>query len=403
MKRFHVSYRTSTGSLNSRLISAENVEEAEGIARFEGIWPEKIIEEKGRSIFLKPFGWVSLGELYHFTWMFAALTRAGFPILEALDFLAERSSHGILKVTLRDIFEKIQSGSGMKAAFAAHPTVFDLTYQSLVGIGEETGELNKILSRLRDLIGRKIKLRRDLIHALSYPIIVLGLSILIVWAILKYIVPKFVEIYGRYGEELPGLTQFVISCSDFVIKYTIQTLVVILLIIILGYFIRNTRWGKPLWDRVILYLPIAGPMIHDYDIAHFARSFSILFHSGVPLLTALEILIPTVERVPIREAIVNATQEISSGKSIGESFLAQEPWFPDVFNRMLIVGERSGFLSEMLDHIADYYEESFNKYVDTLTTLIEPFLIVFLGGIIAIITIALYLPIFALGKVILKR
>jgi len=402
MKRFSVRIQNSVGEEEVREIAANSLEEAQQMATLQGFAGAEINEISGDNS-SSWWGSVSLSELFHFTRLFGTLIKAGLPILEALETIRERTTNQHFQNVLNQIYGDIQSGTNMGTAFGAHPDVFDFTYQSMIKVGEESGELGRVLQRLVLLLDRKIKLRRAIRRALTYPILVLCISSLVTYAILTFIVPRFKEIYKRFGGDLPGITKFTISTSDFLLEHSVGLFIGLALVILLIHFAGKTRTGKRIFDHIILSLPLLGPMFHTFEIAQFSQNFSILIHSGVTVTTSLDILNSAISREPIREAAIAANEAIRSGKPMGESFGSQEPWFPDLFNRMVAVGERSGNLTEMLDHIAEFYEEEFHNRVETLASLIEPILIVFLGLVIGGIVISLYLPIFGMAKLIARR
>ncbi len=403
MKKFRVSVRTLNGDLETRDITAQNQTEAAELIRLQGGLPEAISEAtEGWSFsFGKPG--VPLGELYHFTRLFATLSKAGVPLLETLELLSQRSSHPGLGLVLTAIVDDVRGGSGLAVAFKAHPDVFDPTYMNMVQVGEESGELPKVLLRLTSLLEKRLQLRRMIKKALTYPLLVMGLSGLVTYGILTYIVPRFKDIYARFGGDLPWLTKLTINISDILIQHALITLAVIPLLIGACMMLVRTPGGRRLWDRFLLSLPLFGPMFHTYEIAGFAKSFAILIHSGITVSSSLAIITPAIDRAPIRDAIEQVAESIKGGTTMSESFYKHEPWLPDLLNRMVAVGEKTGNLPEMLEHVAEYYEDEFHANVETLASLIEPMLIVFLGVIIGGIVVSLYLPIFGMAKLISRR
>jgi len=405
MKNYRITYQDEAGAEQTRDFSAATAAEAEQYAQIEGIQPLSIKEaplDEGFSLSFS-FGGVPLSELYHFTRLFGTLVKSGVPILEAFEEIEQQTTHDNMKKTLKKLQDDVRSGVTLEAAFAAHPDVFDFTYQSLIKVGEEAGELEKVLYRLVGLIDRRIKFRRILRGAMTYPILVMVVSGGVTWGILTYIVPRFKDIYSRFKGELPGLTKFTLTVSDFMAEHTIAFVVAMMICFLTFKLAVRTQTGKALFDRFLLSLPLFGQMYHTFEIAQFSKSFSILIHSGVTVTTSMEILAPAINREPIREAILAANRSIHSGKPMGESFAEQSPWLPSLLNRMVSVGERSGNMTEMLDHVSEFYEEEFTHSVESLASLIEPILIVFLGVVIGGIVLSLYLPIFSMAKLITKR
>jgi len=404
MKNFLVKVRAPAGGFTVIKIAAESPQNAMDIAALQGHIPAEAFEDSetapSRSY---SFGSVPSSELYHFTRLFATLTRAGIPILETLDLLAGRVSHPVLRSALEDINKAIRDGNGLKISFAKHPKVFDSTYLQLIEVGEESGKLPQILERLAFLLKKKLQLRGMVIKALTYPMLVVFVSTIVVSGIMVFIVPRFKGIYAKFGGELPSITLFTISCSDFIVANIVK----IALLFFVGFFVvmafRKTRRGKKIFDSVAFRLPLFGSMLHTYEIAGFSKSFAMLVHSGITVTSALDLIVNAVDCFQVADALRDANNSIRNGRTLSESFDKQEPWLPDLLNRMVDVGERTGNLSEMLDHVADYYEEEFYNKVEVIASLIEPILIVCLGIIIGVIVVSLYLPIFGMAKLVAKK
>ncbi|GAB4272841.1 MAG: type II secretion system F family protein [Candidatus Rifleibacteriota bacterium] len=404
MKKYLVKVQKQDNSFEMVSIQAQSAKEALEIASVRGLSALEAIEEPDTSSSFNPgFGHVPASELYHFTRLFATLTRAGVPLLETLELLTNRASNTILKETLAKITNDVKEGNSLKASFAKHNDIFDRTYLQLMEVGEESGNLPQVLDRITQLLKKKIQLRGMIVKALTYPVLVLVLSTVVVAAILIKIVPRFKEIYAKFGGELPALTRFTLGCSDVLINYSPWIIGAALLIFALVYFGKRTASGKRIYDGIVLNLPLFGSMFHTYEIAGFAKSFSMLVHSGITVTAALDLIQQAIERVQVGEALKKANNLIKSGTTISKSFDAQQPWLPELLNKMVAVGERSGNLPEMLDHVAEFYEEEFNNKIETLASLIEPMLIVFLGVVIGGIVISLYLPIFGMAKLISRR
>ncbi len=403
MQKYKVKAQRSDGNIETLIIDAESPSDAMNSASVRGYTPvDAVIEPKNMSF--SGFGRsVKATELYHFTRLFGTLTRAGIPIIETLEMLVNRADSQVMKNTLRAIVDNISDGNSLKSSFARFPEVFDRTYLQLLEVGEESGKMPQVLDRLTGLLKKRIQLRGMIIKALTYPVLVMVLSFVVVVAILVKIVPRFKEIYSKFGGELPALTQFTLHCSDLLINYFPAFAAALIIIVAILTALKKTHAGKRFYDRMLLSLPLFGEMFHTYEIAGFAKSFSMLVHSGITVTSALELIRQSVEREPVRDSITVASEMIREGKDIAQSFDSQAPWLPELLNRMVAVGERSGNLPEMLDHVAEFYEEEFNNKVETLASLIEPMLIVFLGVVIGGIVISLYLPIFGMAKMISRR
>lgn len=401
MKSFRVKVQNSDGSLDFVMIKAETNREAMDLAEVRGYNAVEATVEVSKSKLYS--GRVPDSELYHFTRLFATLTRAGIPILETLEMLVNRIGNVNLRSALQDITTNISAGTGIRASFEKHPQIFERSYLQLLEVGEESGKLPQVLERLTGMLRKRIQLRGMIIKALTYPVLVMALSFVVVVAILVKIVPRFKDIYARFGGELPAITQFTLKCSDLLINYFPVFAAIIILFVAMMYAGKRTAVGKRFYDRLVLSLPLFGQMFHTYEIAGFSKSFSMLVHSGITVTSALELISQSLDRIPVKNAIYQANELIRTGRPIAESFDNQLPWLPELLNRMVAVGERSGNLPEMLEHVADFYEEEFNNKVETLASLIEPVLIIFLGVIIGGIVVSLYLPIFGMARLISQR
>ncbi|HOI89652.1 MAG TPA: type II secretion system F family protein [Candidatus Rifleibacterium sp.] len=402
MKKFKVKAQRSDGSTEILSISAESPRDAMDAVAIRGLNPINAeLEVENTPISFG--GGVKDDELYHFTRLFGTLTRAGIPIIETLEMLVNRADSQTMQDALKNIVASISDGNSLKSSFEKYPKIFDRTYLQLLEVGEESGKMPQVLERLTGLLKKRIQLRGMIIKALTYPMLVMVLSFIVVGAILIKIVPRFKEIYAKFGGDLPAITKFTLACSDALINYFPAFAGGTVLFVIILVLLKRTATGKRLYDRTVLSLPLFGQMFHTYEIAGFAKSFSMLIHSGITVTSAMELIRQSVDREPIRESITTAAEMIRQGKDIAQSFDSQLPWLPELLNRMVAVGERSGNLPEMLDHVSDFYEEEFNNKVETLASLIEPMLIVFLGVIIGGIVVSLYLPIFGMAKLISRR
>lgn len=401
MKNFKVKVQNADGSFDSVRIKAETGREAMDLAGIRGYNAVEATtdDERGKI----SFGRIPDSELYHFTRLFATLTRAGIPILETLELLGSRIDNQYLRSALQGIIADVNDGTGIRASFGKYPLIFDKSYLQLVEVGEESGKLPQVLERLTGMLRKRIQLRGMIIKALTYPVLVMVLSFVVVVAILVKIVPRFKDIYSRFGGDLPAITKFTLKCSDLLINYFPVFAGIVILFVSMIYAGKRTVVGKRLYDRLVLSLPLFGQMFHTYEIAGFSKSFSMLVHSGITITSSLDLISQSIDRIPIKNAIFAANELIRTGRPIAESFDSQMPWLPELLNRMVSVGERSGNLPEMLDHVADFYEEEFNNKVETLASLIEPVLIVFLGVIIGGIVVSLYLPIFGMARLISQR
>lgn len=347
-----------------------------------GMW----MVEKG---FVKPFG---KDELNRFTRQLAILINAGVPIMDCLEILSKQEKNPSLKVTLRTVMEDVGSGKTLYEGLMAQKG-FDKLYCSLVKAGEAAGILDTILNKLSEFMEKQEKIKKQIKSALTYPGIVLFIGVFVTWGLMVYVVPQFVGMLTDSGQEIPGITQFVINVSDFFQEYTVMMIPGLIVMFILFSNFIKTKEGKVSWDRFTMKAPVFGEIIIKGNLSSFSRTLATMLSAGVALIEALEICIETLDNTQIAKDFKGVREAVMKGKSITEP-LGRIKYFPPLVNQMVKVGESTGNLDEMLVKIADVFEEETEEAIKTMTSLIEPLILVGLGGIIGTVLIAMYLPIF---------
>lgn len=347
-----------------------------------GMW----MVEKG---FVKPFG---KDELNRFTRQLAILINAGVPIMDCLEILSKQEKNPSLKVTLRTVMEDVGSGKTLYEGLMAQKG-FDKLYCSLVKAGEAAGILDTILNKLSEFMEKQEKIKKQIKSALTYPTIVLVIGVGVTWGLMVFVVPQFVGMLTDSGQEIPGVTQFVIDVSDFFQEYTIMMVPGFFVMFILFSNYIKTKEGKIGWDRFTMKAPVFGEIIIKGNLSSFSRTLATMLSAGVALIEALEICIETLDNTQIAKDFKGVREAVMKGKSITEP-LGRIKYFPPLVNQMVKVGESTGNLDEMLVKIADVFEEETEEAIKTMTSLIEPLILVGLGGIIGTVLIAMYLPIF---------
>jgi type IV pilus assembly protein PilC len=331
-----------------------------------------------------------------FTRQFATMIDAGLPLIQALDILGSQEPNPTLKKAIGRIRGDVESGSTLSNALKKHPKIFSDLYVSLVAAGEMGGMLDTILARLATYIEKNEKLKSKVKGALVYPSVVLTISIIVIAILLIFVIPVFQEMFEGLGGELPYLTQLVVDISHF-LRYNI---IYILAVIALAYFafirFRATEKGRFAVDKTLLGLPVFGSLLKKSAVASFTRTLGTMTSSGVPILDGLGIVAGTSGNKVVEQAILDTRTAISEGKTIAEP-LSKSGIFPPMVTQMISVGESTGALDTMLEKIADFYEDEVDAAVDALTSLIEPFMMVFLGGTIGVMLAAMYLPIFKMA------
>lgn len=321
----------------------------------------------------------------------ATMIRAGLPLIEVLNILGEQVERLTMKNVLRQVERDVQGGSSFYEALARHPRVFNQFFLSMVKAGEASGMLDTILDQVATYLEKSASIRRKVKAAIMYPAVVSVVAALIMVLIMWKVVPVFEEIFADLDEELPMLTQMVIAISRF-----IRDRWAVALAGIIGFIVLFKQWGKTKSgrfriDTIKLRMPVFGPLLLKVAIARFTRSLGTLMRAGVNILGALEIVARTAGNVVIEQAVMNTKTSIQGGESITKP-LVESGVFPPMVTRMIEVGEKTGALENMLQKVAEYYEDQVDAAVSGLTSLIEPLLIVGLGISIGTIVIAMFMP-----------
>lgn len=338
-------------------------------------------------------------DLVVFTRQFATMIDAGLPLVQALDILQDQQSNPTFRRVIKDIKRSVEEGATLSDAVRKHPKVFDHLFVNLVAAGEVGGILDVILNRLASYIEKLANLKKKVKGAMTYPGIVISIAIIVVAVILIFVIPVFAGLFKDAGAKLPAMTLFVMNLSDFAKSY-IHWIVLSCVLAWMGIKqVRRTHRGRELIDRMLLRSPVFGMLIKKVSIARFTRTLGTMLSSGVPILDGLDIVASTSGNVVIENSIRKARNAIAEGRPVAEP-LQETSVFPVMVTQMIAVGEATGALDSMLGKIADFYDEEVNTAVDSMTALLEPMLIVFLGVTIGFLLVAMYLPIFQIADVV---
>ena len=338
-------------------------------------------------------------EVVIFSRQFATMINAGLPILQCLDILSAEEPNKVFKKIITGLKDDIEGGSSLTDALKKHPEVFNELFINLVAAGEAGGILDIILNRLSAYMEKAMKLKGKVKSAMTYPLATMVIAIAVVILLLYKVVPVFEDMFSSFESALPAPTQFLVDASKFVqhnILYIIGTFVAIGIIFVRYY---RTERGRLQIDTMILKAPVFGLLIKKVAVAKFSRTLSTMMSSGVPILEGLEICSKTAGNKVIENALMDTRKSISEGKTIAEP-LANAGIFPSMVVSMISVGENTGALDAMLSKIADFYDDEVDLAVDAMTSLLEPFMMVFIGGVVGGMLIALYLPIFTMAGAI---
>jgi type IV pilus assembly protein PilC len=400
MSEFVWEARARTGELRKGVMDADDEPAVQARLRAQQLMPTKI-KKKGKGFSVQIGTGVDLKEVVTFTRLFATMIDAGLPIVQCLDILCNQTDNKAFAVVLRDVKANVEQGATFSDSLRRHPKIFDALYVNLVQAGEVGGILDTILNRLAVYNEKAIKLRRQVRGAMVYPSAVLIIFTGVLAILLGWVIPSFKTIFKDLGssDELPYLTQIVIAVSEAFIGYLPLILLVAIGAGIATVYFYKTPKGKKLFHTMFLKMPIVGPVLRKVAVARFTRTLGTLLASGVPILDALEIVARTAGNVVVEEAIMYSRAKISEGKNMAGP-LMETNVFPPMVVQMVGVGEQTGALDAMLGKIADFYEEEVDVAVAALTSLIEPLMMVSIGGTVGVVLIAMYLPIFSIaGKI----
>ena len=336
-------------------------------------------------------------EVIPFTRQLASMTKAGMTILDTIRTLEEQCSNPEFKKVLTHLLVGIERGSPLSTVLKDVPQLFNDMYVHMIEAGEQSGKFEDICNRLALTLQAGSKLRKKVKSAMTYPTVIVSIATLMAIGLIQFVVPIFAEMFAGFGKELPFLTQKLVDISDFGKKWWYIIIpVVIAAFWLFGRWKRTDR-GRVVFDEWMLKLPVFGQLNHKSAIARFCRIFAQMLGAGVPVLNAMLVVAQSIGNKRLEVSILAARREVEQGNQISPS-LASKPYMPILMCRMIAAGEKAGRVEEMLDSVADTYDEEVESTLATLTSLMEPFLMVFLGAVIGTIVLAMFMPIFNLGS-----
>ena len=357
------------------------------------------IEETAKRRAMSFGGSVKLEEIVIFSRQLATMVDSGIPLVHALDILCEQIEKPVFRNIMAKIKDDIETGSSLSDAFARHPAVFSTLYVNMVKAGESSGALDDILDRLAAYLEKSNMLQRKVKASLVYPAVVVTMAMLITLVMLIKVIPTFKGIFEMLGGTLPLPTRILILVSDTIREMFLYVAAALAVAVFALKKYMKTAQGKENFDKMLLAIPVLGPLFRKVAVAKFTRTFATLVKSGVPILVSLEIVGKTAGNTVIEKAVESVRNSIKEGENIADP-LAKSGVFPPMVVRMIKVGEQTGELEKMLTKIADFYEDQVDAAVSGLTSLIEPLIIAFLGIVIGGIVIAMFLPVFKLTEII---
>ncbi|RJP21316.1 MAG: type II secretion system F family protein [Candidatus Abyssobacteria bacterium SURF_5] len=411
MSTFQYTARDKAGNVLNGVLDADNKQDLLQKLRGKGLVPtsvneggpaaartasRKAVAAAGAAVKGKK---VKPDEMVLFTRSLATMVNAGLPLLQGIDIMIEQTESQNFKKVLTQVGQDIEAGLTFSDALKKHPRAFPELYSSMVRAGEASGNLDGILVQLAEYLEATEKLKREIKSAMTYPVIALVIVVAIAAGLLIFIVPKFKEIFDSLGGQLPMPTLVLIAISNAMRSYALVFLGLgFALIVGLRYYISTTT-GRYQFDSFKLRLPVFGSLFRKVAVSRFARTMSTLTRSGVPVLAALEIVERTIGNDVISRAVRESQSSISAGATIADP-LAKSGVFPLMVTRMIDVGEKTGALDELLSKISEFYDQQVEAAIASLTSMIEPMLILFLGVVVGGMVLALFLPIFKLSTLV---
>ncbi len=362
-----------------------------------------IIKEKPKGLFdniafFKPK--VTGKDIVVFTRQLSTMINAGLPLVQGLEILEKQQENPTFKTTLKEIRSDVEAGSTLADSMRKKPKVFDNLFTNMIEAGETGGILDTILTRLATFMEKSMALKKKIKGAMTYPTVCLAISTVILIVILVFVVPVFRTMFEGFGHSLPLPTQIVVNLSDFFKSNFLYIIIVFFIIVMAIKKTYATEKGRTFFDRTSLKTPVFGILLRKVAVAKFTRTLSTMLSAGVPILEALQVVAKTSGNKVIEKAVFRVGDSIAEGRPIAEP-LEESGVFPNMVVQMINVGESVGALDVMLEKIADFYDEEVDQAVENLTAMIEPFMMVFLGGMIGGIVVAMYLPIFKLSSVMM--
>ncbi len=400
-------YRCRLGTASGHIIEGVYVAESEATLRREledkGLYV-LTIQRSGRlplaqGLRLPRRKRVNTREFLVFNQELATLLKAGMPLVQSLDILRQRVANPLFKAILDDVHERVRGGASLSEAFDAHGAMFPGVYTASLMAGEKSGNLEQVIRRYVSYAKVIAAVRRRTISALVYPAILTVLSLVVVSIIVLKVVPAFSSFYNQFGRELPLSTRMIVAGSGFVASYFVFIVVAVLAVVATVWLWARKEEQRVLFDRFVLRLPFAGAVAQKFSTSQAARTLATLLGGGMPLVNAIEIAARSIGNRFMAEQLTTAGHQVREGSALAAAMLRQGT-FPDVAIKMVEVGESTGALQEMLNSLADFYDEEVDTTLGRFVTLVEPILLVTMGLVIAALLLALYMPLFQLSSVI---
>ncbi len=396
MPTFNYSVRDKAGKIVKGSLEGDSGDAVSAKLRQMGY----IILELDQRSGLAALGRIKLGgsvkpkDITIFARQFATMINAGLSLTKCLSILASQTESDALRTIIQAVARDVEAGQSLSESLAKHPKTFPPIFVNMIRAGETGGVLDEVLVRLADHFEGEQALKGKIKSAMTYPVAMGGLVLVILIAMMVFVVPTFQKMFESMGGELPFMTQVLVSVSEFVAGIGGIVLAVVFVGLYLGFkFWAGTATGRLIWDTIKLRMPVFGQLVRKLALARFTRTFGTLVSAGVPILSALDIVADTAGNEVVANAVKRARSAIKEGDTIARP-LSESKVFPSMLVQMIAVGEETGALDAMLNKIADFYDEEVATQVDGLTSLIEPLMMASLGGVVGAMVVALYMPMF---------
>lgn len=400
MKTFKYILRDEQGKRKKGTVRADSEQDASVELITESNMLISLVEvnDKQVSFWEKPH--LSFEDKLMFTKHISTMIQVGITIAEAIQVLKEQSRTKNNKKMYQAIFDMIRGGNTLSASLRKYPNVFTPVFVNMIETGEESGTLETVLQYLDVQLDKEYELRKRVVSAFVYPIVIVGITLLLTLGIVLFVMPKITDIFDSFDVVLPLPTRILIGFSNILTEHPLLSILgaMVLTFLTIGMFKWKTL--RPFWHKVILYIPIFGRLMHYVNLAQFARTLNSLLEAGVPITRALQITQNASTNHLYQEAIREAAEKVEKGGKLGEAFLGHENLFPPLVTQMISIGERSGSLGTASQHLAILYERNVDGMTRNLTVLLEPLLLVFMGGLVGGVAISIILPIYQLPNLI---
>ena len=383
-------------------ISATNIEAVRAELRKRGVTPKPgKVKRKGKSLFSGKGKKIVPGDIAVFSRQMATMMKAGVPLVQAFDIVGQGHSNKNMTDMIMQVKADVEAGGTFAHALSRHPLHFDDLFVNLVDAGEASGALEELLDKIATYKEKTEALKSKIKKALTYPIAVLVVALVVTAILLIFVVPTFSDLFEGFGAELPAFTQMVVNLSNFMIEsgWMLGVGIVAIIVAFIQTKKRSRKFREKL-DVIVLKIPAFGALIFNSAIARFSRTLSTMFSAGVPLVDAMASVAGAAGNSVFTKEILRVRDDIASGSTLQASLSQNKALFPNMLVQMVGIGEESGALDDMLAKVADYYEAAVDDAVDNLTALMEPLIMSFLAVVIGGLVIAMYLPVFKMGEVV---